>query len=216
VEGTSRPDRGGRVARTFRCGRGTSSSFRRGSPIRRSDPRAPSDSSWSRMRKPDEIDHLRWFCESCARRFTTRRSTARTRHAAQADHTRLLRRPGPQDLPEVRAVMLPRGCRRVRRRTGGAGPADHRPPHAHPAAGLPDLGARYGYPGFVRLERHAPGCARMMIGTRSFARSSRTAGTRNGAFGTATRTASTFNLSTVPVMFSYWAKPRTRSTSRAS
>ncbi|MDX1389826.1 MAG: amidohydrolase, partial [Acidobacteriota bacterium] len=32
----------------------------------------------------------------------------------------------------------------------------------------PDLEKRYGYGGFVRLEHHAPGCARMMIGDKGF------------------------------------------------
>ena len=32
----------------------------------------------------------------------------------------------------------------------------------------PDLDAKYGYGGFVRLEHHQPCCARMMIGDRVF------------------------------------------------
>src|SRR5258707_7241402 len=32
----------------------------------------------------------------------------------------------------------------------------------------PDLDARYGYPGFVRLDHYKPCCARMMIGDRVF------------------------------------------------
>ena len=32
----------------------------------------------------------------------------------------------------------------------------------------PDLDAKYGYGGFVRLEHHRPCCARMMIGDRFF------------------------------------------------
>src|SRR5438046_3105856 len=32
----------------------------------------------------------------------------------------------------------------------------------------PDLDAKYGYPGFVRLEHYQPCCARMMIGDRVF------------------------------------------------
>ena len=32
----------------------------------------------------------------------------------------------------------------------------------------PDLDAKYGYPGFVRLDHYKPCCARMMIGDRVF------------------------------------------------
>src|SRR2546423_14540905 len=32
----------------------------------------------------------------------------------------------------------------------------------------PDLDAKYGYPGFVRLDHYQPCCARMMIGDRVF------------------------------------------------
>ncbi|RMG14523.1 MAG: amidohydrolase [Planctomycetota bacterium] len=72
----------------------------------------------------------------------------------------------------------------------------------------PDLRERYGYGGFVQLEHHGPGCAHM---------------TRDGAFfrkvepncwDPATRLRECDEagvdvqvLSTVPIMFSYWAKP---------
>ena len=72
----------------------------------------------------------------------------------------------------------------------------------------PDLDAKYGYPGFVRLEHHKPCCARMMKGERVF----REIGDNTweparrmeemDATGVAMQV-----LSTVPVMFSYWAKP---------
>jgi aminocarboxymuconate-semialdehyde decarboxylase len=72
----------------------------------------------------------------------------------------------------------------------------------------PDLDARYGYPGFVRMEHHRPCCARMMIGDRFF----REVGDNSwdparrieecDRAGVAVQV-----LSTVPVMFSYWAKP---------
>ena len=71
-----------------------------------------------------------------------------------------------------------------------------------------DLDAKYGYSGFVRLEHHKPCCARMMMGDRVFREI-----TDNtweparrieecDAVGVAMQV-----LSTVPVMFSYWAKP---------
>src|SRR3982751_2738626 len=73
----------------------------------------------------------------------------------------------------------------------------------------PDLDAKFGYPGFVRLEHHQPCCARMMKGEQVF----REIGDNTweparrmeemDATGVAMQV-----LSTVPVMFSYWAKPQ--------
>jgi Predicted metal-dependent hydrolase of the TIM-barrel fold len=72
----------------------------------------------------------------------------------------------------------------------------------------PDLEARYGYGGFIHLEHHRPGCARMMQGGRFF----REVG--KNTWDPATRLAECDAaevdvqcLSTVPVMFSYWAQP---------
>jgi len=72
----------------------------------------------------------------------------------------------------------------------------------------PDLDAKYGYPGFIRLEHHKPCCARMMKGDQVF----REIGDNTweparrleemDAAGVSMQV-----LSTVPVMFSYWAKP---------
>ena len=72
----------------------------------------------------------------------------------------------------------------------------------------PDLDAKYGYGGFVRLEHHKPCCARMMVGDRFFRNindnvwePTRRIEEMDGA-GISMQV-----LSTVPVMFSYWAKP---------
>ncbi len=72
----------------------------------------------------------------------------------------------------------------------------------------PDLRERYGYGGWVRLEHHAPCCARMMIDDRFFRE------IRDDCWSAETRLHDCDRdgvdvqvLSTVPVMFSYWAKP---------
>ena len=72
----------------------------------------------------------------------------------------------------------------------------------------PDLDAKYGYSGFIRLEHHKPCCARMMKGERVFRE------IKDNSWDPARRIeecdatgVSMQVLSTVPVMFSYWAKP---------
>ena len=72
----------------------------------------------------------------------------------------------------------------------------------------PDLDAKYGYGGFVRLDHYKPCCARMMVGDRLFREISdnvweptRRIEEMDGE-GVSMQV-----LSTVPVMFSYWAKP---------
>lgn len=72
----------------------------------------------------------------------------------------------------------------------------------------PDLRERYGYGGFIRLEHHKPCCARMMMDDRFFRE------IQDNSWDPQTRIkeCNHFNvdiqvLSTVPVMFNYWAKP---------
>lgn len=72
----------------------------------------------------------------------------------------------------------------------------------------PDLDAKYGYAGFVRLEHHKPCCARMMIGDRCFREITDNVWEPARRIEDCDRTGVSMQvLSTVPVMFSYWAKP---------
>ncbi len=72
----------------------------------------------------------------------------------------------------------------------------------------PDLDARYGYRGFVRLDHYAPCCARMMIGERVFREITDNVWEPARRIEDCERTGVSMQvLSTVPVMFSYWAKP---------
>ena len=72
----------------------------------------------------------------------------------------------------------------------------------------PDLDARYGYPGFVRMEHHRPCCARMMIGERFFREIGDNTWDPARRIEECDRSGVSLQvLSTVPVMFSYWAKP---------
>ena len=73
----------------------------------------------------------------------------------------------------------------------------------------PDLDAKYGYPGFVRLDHYKPCCARMMIGDRVFREITDNVWDPKRRIEEMDREKISMQvLSTVPVMFSYWAKPR--------
>jgi aminocarboxymuconate-semialdehyde decarboxylase len=72
----------------------------------------------------------------------------------------------------------------------------------------PDLRKRYGYGGWVRLDHYKPCCAKMMIDDHAFRE------VRSNVWDAAQRLSECARdnvsmqvLSTVPVMFSYWARP---------
>ena len=72
----------------------------------------------------------------------------------------------------------------------------------------PDLDAKYGYAGFVRLDHYKPCCARMMIGDRVFREITDNVWDPKRRIEDCDRYGISMQvLSTVPVMFSYWAKP---------
>jgi len=72
----------------------------------------------------------------------------------------------------------------------------------------PDLDAKYGYGGFIRLDHYKPCCARMMIGDRVFREITDNVWDPKRRIEECDREKISMQvLSTVPVMFSYWAKP---------
>jgi aminocarboxymuconate-semialdehyde decarboxylase len=72
----------------------------------------------------------------------------------------------------------------------------------------PDLRERYGYGGFVRLEHTGGGCARMFIDDKEFRQvEGNSWDPKLRLHDCAASDVDVQVLSTVPVMFSYWAKP---------
>jgi aminocarboxymuconate-semialdehyde decarboxylase len=73
---------------------------------------------------------------------------------------------------------------------------------------IPDFGSRYGYRGFIHLDHHKPGCARMMMDDKFFREVQANCWDPEVRLVESDRFKVDVQvLSTVPVMFSYWAKP---------